>query len=543
VVDCFLDGFEEVKLPSRSFLRWTAAVAAGLLAVLVAAAIAFLPSDASIRRRVERTLSERLNADVKLAELHVSLLPGPRVDGAGLQVTARNRRPGPPLLAVSRFTARASWMDVFRRPRRVEALHVEGLRVTISPRLDATGIREREGGGCGSERRRTGSGQDRGRSSPVLVAHLTAPNAEVVLLPRDERKLPRRFAIASLDARDISLDRPFDFDAVLTNPTPTGLITTHGRFGPWAADDPGLTPLEGRYQFDRANLDAIKGIGGILTSTGRFAGALQQIVVSGTTDTPDFSLDTGRHPLPLHTTFEACVDGTDGDTYLDRVQAQLAATPIAVTGKVEGRVGVSGRLLQFDASIERGRIEDLLRLAVPGDEPMMKGDTSLSTKVVIPPGDGPVSARLRLQGEFNVAGARFTERSIQQKIDEFSRRGQGRPEDMTVRDVASNLAGRFTLESRVLRLQPVAFAMPGALVRLLGRYGVADEQLDFEGTVRLKAKVSETTHGIKSTLLKAVDALFKRKNAGTVLPIEITGTRAHPKIGVDVKKVLTRKAK
>ena len=51
------------------------------------------------------------------------------------------------------------------------------------------------------------------------------------------------------------------------------------------------------------------------------------------------------------------------------------------------------------------------------------------------------------------------------------------------------------------------------------------------------------TTGIKSTLLKAVDGLFSRRDAGTVLPITITGTREHPKYGVDVKGALTRKAR
>ena len=34
------------------------------------------------------------------------------------------------------------------------------------------------------------------------------------------------------------------------------------------------------------------------------------------------------------------------------------------------------------------------------------------------------------------------------------------------------------------------------------------------------------TSGLKSTLLKAVDALFSRSDAGTVVPITISGTRS-----------------
>jgi hypothetical protein len=37
------------------------------------------------------------------------------------------------------------------------------------------------------------------------------------------------------------------------------------------------------------------------------------------------------------------------------------------------------------------------------------------------------------------------------------------------------------------------------------------------------------------------NALFERKDAGTVVPITISGTRTHLKYGVDFKGILTRK--
>ncbi len=81
--------------------------------------------------------------------------------------------------------------------------------------------------------------------------------------------------------------------------------------------------MKGDYSFSNADLSTIKGIGGILSSTGRYSGTLGGIVVDGTTDTPDFRLSISGHPVPLHTEFHAIVDGTDGDTYLQPVKAQL----------------------------------------------------------------------------------------------------------------------------------------------------------------------------------------------------------------------------
>ena len=53
------------------------------------------------------------------------------------------------------------------------------------------------------------------------------------MLPREQKKLPRVFTIESLSVERITLDKPLDFEAILTNPIPRGEIRTKGRFGPW----------------------------------------------------------------------------------------------------------------------------------------------------------------------------------------------------------------------------------------------------------------------------------------------------------------------
>ena len=70
--------------------------------------------------------------------------------------------------------------------------------------------------------------------------------------------------------RSLGIAEQMPFTATLTNPMPKGQIETSGTFGPWQKDDPGATPLGGKYSFQNANLDTIKGIGGILNSTGTF---------------------------------------------------------------------------------------------------------------------------------------------------------------------------------------------------------------------------------------------------------------------------------
>ena len=92
------------------------------------------------------------------------------------------------------------------------------------------------------------------------------------------------------------------FEAQLTNPLPRGLITTTGGSGRGAATSRAATPVEGKYVFNDADLSTIKGIGGILTSTGEFRGPLGRIEVKGETKTPDFRLEFAGNPMPLSTT-------------------------------------------------------------------------------------------------------------------------------------------------------------------------------------------------------------------------------------------------
>ena len=489
-------------------------------------------------------MSEHFDATVELKDLHLTLFPSPRIDGGGLALFPRNRPSTTPLLSVDRFHATATWHDLLQPTHRVETLDLQGLRLTILPKADDSGVRDKEHGGCQGERQHPHvAPHETAKSSPVLIAHLSAPGTTITLVPREEKKLPRVFTIESLSVRSITLDQPLDFEAVLTNPIPRGEIKTKGRFGPWVKSDPGLAAVSGNYRFDKADLGTIKGIGGILTSEGRFDGVLEQILVDGKTETPDFSLDTARHPMPLSTEFKACVDGTDGDTYLDEVKARLASSPIVAKGKVEGQVGVDGRTILLDARVSGGRIDDFLRLAVKAEPPLLKGRVSLATTVKLLPGKRSVIERLQLNGQFGLREARFTTRPVQEKMDEFSRRGQGRLEDGDVSNVASDFKGHFTLADGTLHLPDLSFAIPGASVAVHGSYGLVSEQIDFEGAVRTQARLSQMTTGYKSLLLKIIDPLFARKDAGTVFPIHVSGTRAHPQFGVDLKGALSRKVK
>src|SRR4030095_4342963 len=150
-----------------------------------------------------------------------------------------------------------------------------------------------------------------------------------------------------------------------------------------------------------ARLDTIRGIGGTLNSTGSFEGLLEHISVKGTTTTPDFQLDLARQPINLETRFRAVVDGTNGDTYLEEVDATLGKSHIVAKGSVAGVRGAKGRTISLNVTAD-GRFEDFLRLAVKAPRPPMRGGISLTTSLVIPPGATGVAQRIGLKARFKV---------------------------------------------------------------------------------------------------------------------------------------------
>jgi len=124
---------------------------------------------------------------------------------------------------------------------------------------------------------------------------------------------------------------------------------------------------------------------------------------------------------------------------------------------------------------------------------------------------------------------------LREKIEGLSRRGQGKPQDDDAGSAVSELQGNFLLKEAQITFRKLSFGVTGAKVDLAGTYGLRDERLDFHGTLRLQAKLSQTMTGVKSFLLKPFDPFF-RKNGATVLPIKVTGTRDQPSFGLELRR-------
>src|SRR5688572_4985878 len=102
-----------------------------MVAALVTIATYIPYSGDRLRDKVIATLSEHLDADVELGELHLRIFPRVRVDGKGLVVRHERRRDVPPLISADAFTVNADLVGLWRQ--HVSRVELEGLHIQIPP--------------------------------------------------------------------------------------------------------------------------------------------------------------------------------------------------------------------------------------------------------------------------------------------------------------------------------------------------------------------------------------------------------------------------
>jgi len=506
--------FEKSRVGKSTAYRWWFLALVILFLAVIAATLVLLKYRLSpfLRNRAVAMLGDRFESEVEIREFKVSYPLA--VDGAGLTLRLHGRSDVPPLLSVQKFHVDASLSGLLHWHLR--QIKVEGLQIQIPPREKKPESPKEE--------------EDR-QQIPVSVEEFVSDNAELILIPRDPEKDPHIFEIHRLVMHGLGLGRAASFTTTLTNATPPGEIETVGQFGPWERDDPSSTPVDAKYTFSHADLGVFKGISGILSSTGQFVGPLKELAVKGETTTPDFMVDVGGHPVLLKTTFEASVDGSNGDTLLHPVIAEFLHSKLICNGAIVKGKSAHGKEIALYVTANHARLEDLMALGVKG-KPPMTGAVNLKTRFDLPTGPGEIADRLFLDGTFGIERGNFTELSIQEKLRSLSRRGQGKPNDEEAGSAVSALKGRFVLKDGVITFHDLKFGVTGADVELDGTYALRTGELDFHGHLRLDAKLSQVTSGIKSLLLKPVDPFF-RKNGKTELPIKITGTRDHPAFGLN----------
>jgi AsmA-like C-terminal region len=543
-------------------LAWLCGVALVLLIVAaIGISIVLRNAEPILRAQIVGALEQQFHARVELDSFQMSLTGGLRAEGRGLRIWPPSQEQGAavpassagqPIISIDDFSFRAPLHYSPTQPIRISVVKLRGLLVDLPPKSHViliTGDKPKGGSGSGALRKAL---------LHFMLDSVDCTDAVLRLETNKPGKLPLVFKISSLKLTGIQPSGTMDFTADLVNAVPKGMVQTAGKFGPWSVEDPEESQVQGQYTFDNANLGDFKDISGTLHSTGHYTGTLRELAVEGTADVPNFALTHIGTAMPLHTEFNANVDATNGDTWLQPVNAVLGESHFTVEGKVV-RVPVSeaeaaasqnpntnpraelpskGHDISLNVNVAHGRLEDFIRLVSKSGAPMLTGVLNLKTALEIPPGKEHVYLRLKLKGTFQINNAQFTSAKVQDRVTELSLRGQGltkAKDKNNASPVQSAMQSSFTMADGVVTLPNLLYQVPGADVALNGTYGIDGGAINFTGNAKMQATVSQMLGGWKGALATPLDGFFKKDGAGTEVGVQVDGTRDNPHFGFDIR--------
>jgi hypothetical protein len=465
---------------------------------------------------VTKTLQDRFTRQVTVRKFRSTYWP-PGCVAEGVEFLHRKRKDLPPLISVEKLVLRTGYTGLFRITKVVDNVQLVGLHIRVPPKNpNAT--------------QQTFPLTNSVSGKTLTIGEITTDNAVVEFLSRqpDEDRFILKIDHLTLD--HVTQSDPITFHARFNNTDPPGEIHSDGRFGPWNDDDPGSTQLSGSYTYEHVKLGVFEGIAGTLSSQGKFSGTLGHIDAEGNVDVPNFSVSGSSHANHLASNFHAVVDGTNGDTYLTRVESHFGRTTLISQGEVRGHPGQHGKTVMLTVSVPQGRIEDLLRLVTGSARPAETGNVRLQTKVEWAPGPQAFLSRLRLDGEFGIGNSRFTDPQIQDPVNRLAESARGETknqEDGDTTIVLSNLKGHVSAKGGIANISKASFTEPGTLAEIEGTYSLIDKKLNLRGVLHTSGKLADTKSGFKSLVLKAVVPFMKKKSI-TVVPFVITGTANDP---------------
>jgi len=460
------------------------------------------------RESVVQDLAEAADSTVTIQSFHKTYMPpGCVIYGVQFQHGAEHFK----LITIQKLIIQGSYLGILRR--HVSRITAVGAKVFIPP---------------------FGSNPTfRTQHSKTVIDEIVADGSSVEFEPETPDKKPVIFEVHEALLRDVRWAAPINYSLNLHNPEPPGELSVAGKFGGWTTGHPGDTPLSGDYTFDHADLSVYGGIAGTLSSKGRFGGVLQHVNISGTTDVPDFEVTSGGHKVRFDTKFDAYVDATHGDTFLNRVEAHWGRTTLLAHGKVAKFDAHKGKFTDMQLTVPNGRIEDILGLFVSEPRSPMSGETSIQAHAELPPGHEGFLKKVKLVGHFGIEEGTFSKPTMQRDVEELSAgaRGQNKEDPETV---LTDLRGQVALEGGIAHFSNLTFGVPGARAQMHGTYSLIDYKIDLHGQMSVDTKISKTASGFKSFLLKVMDPIFKKKKKGEIVPVHITGTYHKPQYGLDL---------
>ncbi len=470
-------------------------------------------------REVHPLLEQVFQSKVVVSRYHRTYFPHPGFVAEGVTFYRHGDTQIPPLATVERMTVAGQWGMLLFHPHLLYEIRLEGLHVQIPP--------------AGTKAR--GMDFDNGvvdtSESKLKIETICADGTVLDFIRNGDS--PIRFNFHALQIHDLEAGRPMDFSLRVETPGPTGTVKASGAIGPFRTNSYGTTPLSGTYVLESADLSRLQGLAGHAKGGGKFAGTFSRIEVGGIAAIPDFRAGDA-HTVRLDSQYQVAVSGLNGAVQIESAQVRTGSSVITASGTIAG----SPKRAEVHFATQGAEVQDLLRM-VETAEPQMAGKVNFDAEAEFSAGPQRFLERLQLKGDAALAGMRFVDAKKRQSMDAFSARvrkdapgGAKTGGDAPEVTLAAQSETRF--DHGVAYFPAIRAELPGADARLHGTFNLLNTQIHLEGTVALQRGISHATTGVKSVLLKPLSPFFKKKNAGAVVPIAVTGTTAKPKVGADI---------
>jgi hypothetical protein len=504
--------------------KWLWVTGAIFLAGIAAGIVALATHWPFTRDAITKALEEASGRRVQIQTFSDSYFP-PGCTAEGIRFLRHKHPDLTPIITIEKLTIEGSFTGLFGSTKRLSAVRVVGMHMIVPAEHEPGNPVALNAGPGGNS---------------VAISKITADGAVLEFMPEDRNGKPYVLKVDRLGVTNVGAGTPMSYRAILTNTVPPGVIHSEGKFGPWNPKDIGATAVSGTYTYDNIELSVFKSIYGVAHASGQFSGPLSRIQTHGRVDVSAFRVDGSDHTVPLAATFEATVDGTNGDVRLNPAVARFRRTRLEVRGTIAGQAGDQGKTANFDISVPEGRVDDLLYLFAK-DEPGMSGDVALNGKFLWPPGPRKFLEKIRMEIVFGMHGSRFTSPNTQGSVDRLSESAAGekkKQQDEDPRTVLSQLHGNIQVRNGIAAISDGSFQAPGADAAVHGTYNLLNQRVDLHGTLDTQGNLSDTTSGFKAVVLKAVTPLFKKRGSTRIVPFDITGAYGKTTVGIDWKKDL-----
>lgn len=477
------------------------------------------------KQTIVDTLQERSRRPVAIQRFDETFFP-PGCVAEGVTFLHIRNKSRSPLIVINKLVIQTSYPLLLSLQRRLSQITVTGMHVIV-PAVEPSG-----------EPSPMMPLTYSNSAKSVTIGTILADKVVLDFRSREPGKKPLRIIVNKLALRNVGNNRPMSYQAYIYNfELLPGKIESTGSFGPWNPQNPGKTPAHGEFSYREANLAALNEFSGTLSSRGKFDGTLGKLNVSGAADVPNFHLVSSGHTRRLSTEFQATVDTTQGDVFLDRVLASFDNTQVLFKGSIAGKPGQSGKTVSLAMSSQRARVEDLLDLFITGKLAPMTGDIRFASQVNVPAGPGEFVKKLRLTGSFQISESKFTNTKTEAELARLSMsavEGDKKEDERKPKVVLCGLAAQVNAKGGVADLSNMSFHVPGARASMRGTYSLINYTSNIHGVLITKGNLSDATSGIRSVLAKVIAPFLKRERREKIVPFRITGPYGHAAVSLEL---------